>query len=373
MNHWGKLIGAFVGYLMSGIFGAGVGLLLGFFVDKLFVGRRQPRFSKIRSEDLSLIRSEFFDASFLVMGYVARASGSKVNNSAVYAMNVIKRMGLPEDRHETAVTLFNDGASIDFSLHKIISQFYLDCRDQPSLLEMFLEIQLFAVFGDSELSNTEKDIIQNIAYQLDFSAIEFDRIENSIRDEIRHSTHTIKKRRQAEQQWTKKLAQDQNKQRNYRQKQQRTQRRNQEKAYVAQQKEQVAFQKARKRAQQAKLRAQHTHLQQQEKQRRVQEKAQARVHRQQHAGENAYAYESVNSNWSFSGVPTPLEQAYATLNMPHCATNADIKMAYRRLTSKHHPDKLAAKDLPLEIMKDAEVKTREIRAAYDHIKEVRNF
>jgi DnaJ like chaperone protein len=39
----------------------------------------------------------------------------------------------------------------------------------------------------------------------------------------------------------------------------------------------------------------------------------------------------------------------------------------------HHPDKLVAKGLPEEMLKIAEDKTREIRLAYDRIREVRNF
>jgi len=352
-----------VGYLMSGIFGAGVGFLLGFFVDKLFVSHRHTRFSKIRSEDLTLIRSEFFNASFSVMGHVAQASERDINNRSAYVRNLIKRIGLPDDNHEKAIKLFNDGTSADFSLHKIVNQFYHDCSDQHSLLEMFLEIQLVAAFSDGDLSNSEKDIIQNIAYQLDFSAIEFDRIENSIRAECRHVSTTNRRRRQAEQQWTKKLSQDQLKQRKYRQKQQSTQRRNQQKIYAAQQKEQAELQKAQQRAHQA-------HLRQQQKERRAQEKA----YQQQRTNESAYAYESANSDWSpYSSSLSPLDEAFATLNMPHSASNDEIKKAYRRLTSKHHPDKIAAADLPIEVKKDAEVKTRDIRAAYDHIKGVRNF
>ncbi|WP_457677068.1 co-chaperone DjlA [Thiolapillus sp.] len=68
-----------------------------------------------------------------------------------------------------------------------------------------------------------------------------------------------------------------------------------------------------------------------------------------------------------------LEDAYATLGVTTEASNAEIKKAYRRLMSQHHPDKLVAKGLPEEMMKVATRKTREIRKAYEAIKAARGF
>lgn len=72
-----------------------------------------------------------------------------------------------------------------------------------------------------------------------------------------------------------------------------------------------------------------------------------------------------------------LQQAYATLEIPQSASKDEIKRAYRKLTSKHHPDKLMAKDLPKnkldKMIKDATAKTQKIRAAYETIKESRGI
>jgi DnaJ like chaperone protein len=65
---------------------------------------------------------------------------------------------------------------------------------------------------------------------------------------------------------------------------------------------------------------------------------------------------------------TSLNQAYQLLGVNRSATDADIKRAYRRLMNQHHPDKLVAKGLPEEMVKMANEKVQEIRAAYDQIK-----
>jgi len=68
-----------------------------------------------------------------------------------------------------------------------------------------------------------------------------------------------------------------------------------------------------------------------------------------------------------------LKDAYAILNISEDASDSEVKKAYRRLMSQHHPDKLVAKGLPEEMMKLAQEKTHEIRTAYERIKEARGF
>jgi len=75
----------------------------------------------------------------------------------------------------------------------------------------------------------------------------------------------------------------------------------------------------------------------------------------------------------YSDSSVSLDDAYNMLNISSNASNDEIKKAYRRLTNMHHPDKLIAKGLPEEILKLSENKTREIRMAYERIRELRNF
>jgi DnaJ like chaperone protein len=66
-----------------------------------------------------------------------------------------------------------------------------------------------------------------------------------------------------------------------------------------------------------------------------------------------------------------LNEAYQLLGVDAKATDAEVKRAYRRLLSQHHPDKLVSKGLPEEMMKLATQKTHEIRQAYERIREAR--
>ena len=66
-----------------------------------------------------------------------------------------------------------------------------------------------------------------------------------------------------------------------------------------------------------------------------------------------------------------LQGAYQTLGILSTASDIDVKKAYRRLMSQHHPDKLMAKGLPESMLKSATQKTQEVKAAYEKIKESR--
>ncbi len=78
---------------------------------------------------------------------------------------------------------------------------------------------------------------------------------------------------------------------------------------------------------------------------------------------------SVNSRSSDLSVA----EAYELLGVENSADKAEVKRAYRKLMSQHHPDKLVAKGLPPEMIKLATEKTQHIRAAYDLIKESRGW
>ncbi|BAP14157.1 MAG: molecular chaperone DnaJ [Alcanivorax borkumensis] len=81
---------------------------------------------------------------------------------------------------------------------------------------------------------------------------------------------------------------------------------------------------------------------------------------------------------SYQGQPAgpsrpSLSQAYKVLGITDSASNQEVKKTYRKLMSQNHPDKLAAKGVPEEMIRVATQKTAEISKAYEMIKEHRGF
>ncbi len=66
-----------------------------------------------------------------------------------------------------------------------------------------------------------------------------------------------------------------------------------------------------------------------------------------------------------------LRAAYKLLGVSEATGDAELKKAYRRQMSQHHPDKLVAKGLPDEMMDIATRKAQDIKAAYELIKSSR--
>ena len=77
----------------------------------------------------------------------------------------------------------------------------------------------------------------------------------------------------------------------------------------------------------------------------------------------------------FTGATVPqqnqLADAYLALGVDSTCGDRELKQAYRRLMSEHHPDKLIARGVPEEMVKLATEKSQEIQAAYELIKNQR--
>jgi DnaJ like chaperone protein len=63
-----------------------------------------------------------------------------------------------------------------------------------------------------------------------------------------------------------------------------------------------------------------------------------------------------------------LADAYQVLGVAAAASDADVTLAYRRLVSQNHPDKLVANGLPESMIEAAHERTRRILEAYELIR-----
>lgn len=257
MSLWGKLIGAVIGYLIGGPVGLVIGFILGHQIDRN-VSSGHVRISHAE------VQQVFFEATFSVMGSVAKADGRVSEEEISLARQIMARMGLSEHSRLEAIRLFTAGKQADFPLEATLSRFHHVTQWARNLRQIFLEIQLLAAYADGELNPKERTLLLRICDLLGFSYTDFERLDAMNRAE-QHAAH---------------------------------------------------------------------------------------------AGRAA-------------GVS--LDDAYAILNIQSTASDSEVKRAYRRLMSQHHPDKLVAKGLPEEMMKLAEEKTHEIRTAYERIRKDRGF
>ncbi len=69
----------------------------------------------------------------------------------------------------------------------------------------------------------------------------------------------------------------------------------------------------------------------------------------------------------------PSNDPYQALGISPSAGNDDIKKAYRKLMSEYHPDKMSGREVPKTMRDYAYRRVREVRAAYDKLRQQRGF
>ncbi|MGY4106967.1 co-chaperone DjlA [Aeromonas encheleia] len=271
MRIWGKVLGAFFGFLLGNIFGALLGLWLGHRFDRGM--GIQGAFRRAPSQQQQAV---FFHATFAVMGHIAKASGQVTEHEIRVASNLMDRMRLSGEQRVRAQESFRQGKESGFPLRETLAEFRRASLGQRDILRFFLEVQLQAAFADGRVEADERAILQTIADELGFSRIELGRI-------------------------------------------------------LAMAEAQMNF-----------------------------------FHRQQQGGgQQQYRQEAPSAD--------RLKDSYQLLGVSESDSDQEIKRAYRKEMSKHHPDKLAAKGLPPEMMEMAKEKTQEIQQAWEWIREARGI
>lgn len=91
--------------------------------------------------------------------------------------------------------------------------------------------------------------------------------------------------------------------------------------------------------------------------------------RKQQSHQSSYQSEQ-QSDYKHKATPPSLnrDNALAVLGLTKNASEKDIKLAYRKLMSQHHPDKLVSQGLPPHMMEIAKQKSQDIQSAYEFLK-----
>ncbi|WP_394131297.1 co-chaperone DjlA [Shewanella maritima] len=159
MRIWGKVFGFIIGFMFGRILGGILGLWLGHQYD-----RRKSLTELIRTS--AQRQATFFNATFAVMGHVAKASGRVTENDIRIATQLMDQLRLSGQARQDAQTAFRQGRQADFDVQKQIADFRAVTNDRAELLQMFLEIQIQTAISDGELHQNEQRVLTVIAKAL---------------------------------------------------------------------------------------------------------------------------------------------------------------------------------------------------------------
>lgn len=147
-NWWGKILGAFFGYLSGGPIGALFGILLGNFFDKGIASHFANPHLLYYAEKRKTVQKIFFESTFSVMGHIAKADGRVSEQEIKMAKLLMEEMRLNREQKNLAQRLFNEGKQIAFNLDHVLNRLQQACRDNRELLKLFVDIQYRASQAD---------------------------------------------------------------------------------------------------------------------------------------------------------------------------------------------------------------------------------
>ena len=258
---YGKLIGGLIGLLVGGV----IGLLLGLAVGHAFDSGLVKTLKFASPENIQRIKTSFFETTFLLSGYIAKADGQVSRQEIEHTEQVFTQMGLSDEQRGRAIELFRQGSSADFQLDATLAAFVETCGTQRQLQQTLLLFLISLAMADHSMEPAEHSALVRVATGLGMPA-------GALEQLVRMAT----------------------------------------------------------------------------------------------------AQEHFHGQDGFSAQPgTSIGDAYSALGVSSDVSEKDLKRAYRKLMSEHHPDKLIAQGVPEDMIKLATERSQEISAAYEMIRKDR--
>ncbi|MEY3182051.1 MAG: DnaJ-like protein DjlA [Pseudomonadota bacterium] len=170
---WGKLIGFGLGFLVLGPFGALIGLFIGAAFDR---GLRLNLYQRPSAAQFAL-QHHFIDATFLLMGYIAKSDGRVSQQELQVARLIMSQLGLNEIQTSEAMRSYNQGKELSQEeLSRLLTKLKIDCQQDMNLLSYFMEIQLIAAFAEGQVSQEKLQLLRNVSQKIDLPYTRFERL-----------------------------------------------------------------------------------------------------------------------------------------------------------------------------------------------------
>ena len=168
----GKIIGGVIGYIAFNIPGLVFGAILGHLFDSGHLSSWLRNVSP-GNTNTQYVQHVFFNATFVIMGYLAKSDGHVSEREIGAARQVMRQMRLNEKLKREAIQCFYRGKRNDFNLQTALDELRQACGHHPSLLQTFLDIQIQMAQADGFIPPKKQaaltDICRRLGVQVNFN------------------------------------------------------------------------------------------------------------------------------------------------------------------------------------------------------------
>ncbi|MEH6586861.1 MAG: co-chaperone DjlA [Halioglobus sp.] len=170
--YYGKIIGGVIGLLVLGP----IGLFLGVFVGHLFDKGLMQTLKFASPQNIARIKNSFFETTFLLSGYMAKADGRISQQEIDHTEAIISQMNLDAQQRKRAIGFFQQGSTKEFQLEPAVSSFMEICRGQRQLCQTLLFFLISLALADAKIEQAEHDALRRAATLLGFSSAQLEQM-----------------------------------------------------------------------------------------------------------------------------------------------------------------------------------------------------
>jgi DnaJ like chaperone protein len=169
---YGKLIAGALGLLLGGP----IGLLIGLFVGHAFDRGMVKTLAFGSPGNMQRIRETFFETTFTLLGYVAKADGRVSESEIQHTEALFAQMGLSAEQRQRAIGLFKRGTAPDFHPEPVVAAFVGITQGQRVLTQTLLLFLVTLALSDQKLEPSERAALQRVAAALNITVGELDQL-----------------------------------------------------------------------------------------------------------------------------------------------------------------------------------------------------
>lgn len=167
---WGKVLCAFLGFLVAGPIGAFLGIFIGNLFDRGLAEHFTNPLWYYHAEKRPAVKKIFVEAMFSTLGHIAKADGRVSEHEIQMAKTLMQQMNLTSIQKKEAQYFFNEGKKEQFKLKQMITLLHKTIYDNPNLVKLFISTQYTAAKLDG-LSEKKMAIINTILNYMRYAPI----------------------------------------------------------------------------------------------------------------------------------------------------------------------------------------------------------